>query len=104
LPENKQLGDCESSRTQSTPVLLTNENTMLDDPLNNMNETRQPYNPNQASVKFKRKLTKVSNTPKTGNEPGNEEINPSSPLLQQALLGQERGEQGSTFNSKSELR
>ena len=103
LNENKQLGDCESSRTQSTPMLLTNDNSMLEDPLNNMNVSRQHNNYNQASVKFKRKLTKANYTPKTVNEAGNEESNPSSPMLQQPILGLER-EQGSSFNSKSELR
>jgi len=47
-------------------------------------------NYNQASVKFKRKLTKASNTPTTVNEAGNVGSKPSSPTLQQAISGLER--------------
>ena len=80
LKDNKQLGECESSRTQSTPALLTNDNSMLEDPGNKMNDSLQHSNYNQASVKFKRKLTKVSNTPNRVNETANAGSKPTSPI------------------------
>lgn len=94
--ESKQLGECESSRTQSTPALLTNDNSMLEDGGNKINDSINNNSYNQASVKFKRKLVKTSNTPTAANEPG------SKPSSTEQTLGLEN--QGSSFNSRSELR
>jgi hypothetical protein len=84
-------------------MLLTNDESPLDGRGNKMNDSMHHTNYNQASVKFKRKLTKASTTPTTVNDPGHIASKPSSPRLQQAIVGLER-EQGSSFNSKSELR
>lgn len=78
----KQMMECDSSRSQSTPVLLTNENSQLEDAVDKTNDSMQNMNYNQGSVKFKRKLTKANTTPTMIDEPEQEISKPSSPNMQ----------------------
>jgi hypothetical protein len=89
--------DGDSSRTQSTPILRTNDNSQLDDAQDNKSINDTIKN-NEASVKFKRKLTKGSmyNPAHESNNPSSKPVSPSivfppTPGLSKSELRQSAG-------------